>query len=172
MRHDVQQLAERLDGFAFDEPQVKLSFAARLARENRWSRIYTDRVVCEYKRFALLAMVAGHSVTPSEQVDQAWHLHLTYTESYWHDFCGRVLGRPLHHSPTNGGEHERRKYRSDYERTRQTYRSIFGELPPEDIWPDARRRFGHDTQTIRINVGDWWLLAKPRWWHEPLRTHR
>ncbi|MEK6230809.1 MAG: hypothetical protein N2A42_03075 [Luteolibacter sp.] len=33
----------------------------------------------EYKRFVALAMLAGHPVTPSEEVDQAWHLHLVYT---------------------------------------------------------------------------------------------
>jgi len=58
-----------------------LPFEARLARENGWCRAYTQRVIVEYKRFVYLAMTAGHVVTPSEEVDHAWHMHLTYTRS-------------------------------------------------------------------------------------------
>ena len=42
----------------------------------------------------------------SEQVDAAWHLHLTYTRSYWDRFCKETLGQPLHHDPTRGGPAE------------------------------------------------------------------
>src|SRR5581483_11477810 len=73
----------RLQGFEIDEPAAALDFTGRLARENRWSRDFARRVVEEYKRFAFLAMAAGHPVSPSDQVDQAWHLHLIYTQSYW-----------------------------------------------------------------------------------------
>ncbi len=41
----------------------------------------------EYRRFAFLAATAGHPVTPSDAVDQAWHLHLTYSRDYWDRFC-------------------------------------------------------------------------------------
>ena len=30
----------------------------------------------EYRKFVFLALVAGHQITPSDQVDQVWHLHL------------------------------------------------------------------------------------------------
>jgi hypothetical protein len=39
--------------------------------------------------------ISTHIVTPSEQVDQVWHLHLTYTRSYWDEFCPNVLGQPF-----------------------------------------------------------------------------
>ena len=64
---------------------------------------YTDRVIEEYRKFLYLLASAGHPVTPSDQVDQAWHLHLTYTRSYWEDLCEKTIGKPLHHGPTKGG---------------------------------------------------------------------
>ena len=82
----------------------------RLARDNGWTFEFAERVVEEYRRFAFLAKTAGHPVTPSDEVDQMWHLHLTYTRSYWDDFCGRVLEAPLHHDPTQGGRAEGEKF--------------------------------------------------------------
>ena len=37
----------------------------------------------------------GRHIGPSDEVDQAWHLHLVYTRSYWGEFCPNVLGKPL-----------------------------------------------------------------------------
>lgn len=79
-------------------------FEEKLARENGWSLEFAARVVREYRRFAYLAIAAGHMASPSDAVDQAWHLHLTYSQSYWDDFCGKALGRPLHHHPSKGGD--------------------------------------------------------------------
>ena len=64
--------------------------------------IYAYRVIQEYKKFVFLAMVADHIVSPSTNVDRAWHLHLLYTRSYWDEFCGKVLKKPLHHTPSSG----------------------------------------------------------------------
>ena len=98
-------LLARLDALRIDGPgeAPDFTFAQRLARENGWSDEFAERVVTEYKRFVFLCMDAGHPCTPSEHVDQAWHLHLTFTESYWERMCGEVLNRPLHHNPTKGG---------------------------------------------------------------------
>jgi hypothetical protein len=88
----------KLKDFAFD-PQDALTFTRRLARENNWSPDFSRRVVDEYRRFLFLALRAGHPVTPSDEIDQAWHLHLVYTRSYWEELCRDILGRPLHHGP-------------------------------------------------------------------------
>src|SRR5260221_356074 len=80
-------------------------------------------------------------ICPSEDVDAAWHLHLTYTRSYWKRFCGEVLGRQLHHEPTRGGPAENTKHLAMYEATLAVYREAFGEEPPRDIWTPARERF-------------------------------
>jgi hypothetical protein len=146
-----QDLLNRIQAFSFDEGECALPFADRLARENRWSDMHTERVISEYKRFIFLAMVGGHPVTPSDEVDQVWHLHLLYTRSYWERFCGGVLGRPLHHDPTAGGRSEQTKFEHWYDRTLESYRRIFG-TPPQDIWPNAAVRFGVDLQFARINT--------------------
>jgi hypothetical protein len=91
-----------LSHYSIGPDDAALPFAARLARENGWSADHTERVIEEYRRFCFLAVTAPHQVTPSDAVDQAWHLHLTYTRDYWERFCPDVLGRALHHGPTAG----------------------------------------------------------------------
>src|SRR5207249_4879337 len=90
----------------------------------------------------------------------AWHLHLLFTRSYWEGLCGRVLGRPLHHTPTTGGPEERANFALQYERTRESYGRIFGSPPPADIWPPASVRFGR-TRFRRTDVQRHWVLPKP-----------
>lgn len=164
MQPPSQLLWHRIQAFAFDESGADFPFTQRLARDNAWTPGFARRVVEEYRRFALLALTAGHPVTPSDAVDQAWHLHLLYTESYWHRFCRETLGRPLHHQPTRGGPGERAKFRDWYQHTLESYRREFGEEPPADIWPDAACRFGGDTRFVRVNTHRNWILSKPGWW--------
>ena len=70
-------LWQRIEAFRLGDPAAPLTFTRRLARENGWTQAFARRVVAEYKRFCYLAARAGHPVTPSDQADQAWHLHLT-----------------------------------------------------------------------------------------------
>lgn len=147
-------LWHRLAAYQIGPPDADLTFTARLARENRWSAAYADRVIGEYKRFCWLAVMAGHEVTPSDAVDQAWHLHLTYSRDYWDRFCPQVLGMPLHHGPTAGGPVERSRYYDQYARTLQSYEVHLGLAPPADIWAPAARRFGSDPLSYRVNPRD------------------
>lgn len=119
-------LIARIERFEIDPGAKELTFAKRLSRENRWSRNFSERVIREYLRFCALAVCSGHPVTPSEAVDQAWHLHLTYSRSYWERFCGQVLGQPLHHQPTSGGSVESGKFHNWYSQTLKSYERIFG----------------------------------------------
>src|SRR5206468_10253830 len=121
-------------------------------------------VLNEYRRFLFLNSVAGHVVCPSEDVDAAWHQHLIYSRSYWDELCRSTLGRPLHHDPTSGGPEECRKHWTMYRRTLESYRRVFGEEAPSDIWPAALDRFDPDSQPRTVNVRDYWILRKPNWW--------
>jgi len=135
-------LQEAILDFPLDNPNAGFNFTQRLARENRWTETFTQRVVQQYRRFIILCVEAGHPVTPSDAVDQAWHLHLCYTDSYWNQLCRETLGFPLHHGPTQGGHSEREKFNDWYSKTLESYERIFEEKPPADIWPSAEIRFG------------------------------
>ncbi len=152
-------LWEKLEGLALDEEGVDFRFSGRLARENGWSAEHTGRVVAEYRKFLYLSAVAGHAVTPSDQVDQVWHLHLCYTRSYWQDLCRGVLGFPLHHGPTKGGKTESAKYADWYGKTLKRYNEEFGEAAPEDIWPMAGRRFAK-RDFRRVDAASHFILRK------------
>jgi uncharacterized protein (TIGR04222 family) len=156
-------LWEQIRDFRIDPPDAALTFAARLARENGWSLAFANRVVDEYKRFVFLTMVAGHEVTPSDEVDEAWHLHLTYTKSYWDGLCRDVLKRPLHHLPTKGGTAEHSRHVQQYERTLVTYAKWYGHAPPDDVWPPAEFRFAKNAKHVRVDRRSAWIITKPRW---------
>jgi hypothetical protein len=160
LSEEQRELISQISSFDIDGGAVRLSFAKRLARENQWTLSFSNRVIEEYKRFVALAMVAGRQVTPSEHVDQAWHLHLTYTVSYWERFH-RLLPFPLHHHPTKGGGSESDKFENQYEATLKLYSEVFGEAPPADIWPPTESRFGHDLAWARVNLNDHWVIRKP-----------
>jgi uncharacterized protein (TIGR04222 family) len=137
------------------------SFGRRLARENRWTPAYAARIVREYQRFLLLARSASELISPSDPVDQAWHLHVLDTRGY-RDFCRKVLGRQLDHCPSRGGSDERGKFQAAYVHTLELYRRAFGEEPPEDIWPSAAQRVEDESDYARIDVRANWILPKPR----------
>jgi uncharacterized protein (TIGR04222 family) len=160
MTPERAELLSRILSFDIDGGEHALPFAARLAREQGWSRTYAERVIAEYRRYVFLAVTSPTPVCPSEDVDAAWHLHLTYTRSYWKRLCGEVLGRPLHHEPTKGGPSEADKHLAMYARTLAAYREAFGRDAPEDIWPAAKDRFGDDLRHRAVNTARNWVVPK------------
>lgn len=153
------ELYERIQGFSLDEPDAQLAFSKRLARDNNWSLDYAQKAIVEYKKFAFLAVAAGHPVTPSEQVDRVWHLHLIYTKSYWQEFCPNILRTELHHNPTQGGSAEGLKFEDWYCKTLESYQQFFG-IPPSDIWSLPRDRFGRELHFAMINTQENWVIPK------------
>lgn len=154
-------LWQMLSAYEVGPVDADLSFTARLARENGWSPRHAARVFEEYRRFLFLAVTAGHPVTPSDAVDQAWHLHLSYTRDYWERLCPDVLGQPLHHGPTKGGRAEGERFFEQYAQTLRSYEAAFG-AAPADIWPDARRRLQIDPLARRVHPRE--ALILPRRW--------
>ncbi|MDT3404351.1 glycine-rich domain-containing protein [Mucilaginibacter terrae] len=151
MTEAEQILWKKIAGFKLDDEQSSFTFTARLARENGWSGAYTIRVVEEYKKFIFLCCLSPSGVTPSDAVDQAWHLHLTYTKSYWVDFCRDTLGQEIHHNPTKGGNAEAEKFDGYYTQSFKLYEDKFGTQPPADIWLDNEQRFS-DIDFQRVNI--------------------
>ena len=116
----------------------------------------------EYRRFAFLAAVAGHSVSPSEIVDEVWHLHLLYSLAYWNDFCPHVLQKPLHHFPSTGTPADQAKHGDWYARTLDSYQRYFGS-PPDDIWPSPAERERQHPRPRHVDAQQVWIIRKPRW---------
>ncbi len=130
----------KIRGLELDDGISQLTFSKRLAQENRWAHWFALEVIDEYKKFLYLKVRAGHPVTPSVQVDQAWHLHLIYTRLYWDDFAKDMPFEP-HHDPSKGGMAENDKFIDWYSKTLESYQRIFGMDPPVNIWPDPKERF-------------------------------
>ncbi|TWU22829.1 TIGR04222 domain-containing membrane protein [Bythopirellula polymerisocia] len=172
MPSDQDLLWQRLLAFEFDDPRSPLTFTQRLARESGWSVGFADRVIEEYRRFVYLALTAGHEVTPSHEVDEAWHLHLTYSRSYWNDFCKKTLGKPLHHGPTRGTRSDVQRHRDQYDQTLAGYRQAFGVGPPADIWPSVDVRFGDPQRYARVDKQRAWVIPKPWGLLHPVRLAR
>jgi hypothetical protein len=141
-------------------PNAALAFVERLARENGWSVAHAARVLAEYRRFCFLAVTANHTVTPSDAVDQAWHLHLTHSRDYWERFCPSVLGRPLHHDPGGVSRGERHRHFEQYAETLKSYERAFGENAPADLWPNAATCLIEDSKARRIHPRDFFLIPR------------
>ncbi len=152
MSPPCDDLWQRIAAYHIGPADASLNFAARLARENRWSLAEAELVIEEYRRFCYLAVTAGYEVTPSDAVDQAWHLHLIYSRDYWETFCPLVLKADLHHGPTSGGPVEAGRYYRQYAATLAAYEAAFGQAPPVAIWPVASRRFKVDPRGVRVNL--------------------
>ena len=151
----------RLAQWPLERDDRALSFARRLGRENGWTLSFAQEAILEYKKFVYLAVRAKHPVTPSPKVDQVWHLHLSYTKSYWEEMCGEILKAPLHHNPTAGGETEDRKYLEQYKRTLSSYEHAFGGPPPAEFWPEPKTRFEQGGDQLWVHRNAYWLIPKP-----------
>lgn len=161
-------LWERVKNYPIDDPHSNLKLSDRLAKEMLWSKDYTLRVIEEYKKFMFLAAVGSQPVTPSLEVDEAWHLHMLYTRDYA-DFC-RILGKFINHGPTRGDVEEDAQFVDWYSRTKESYCGWFHENPPIDIWPPSHVRFRHvhfaKVDLLKnwvVPAGDWKGLLKCLW---------
>ena len=55
------------------------------------------------KYLALILAYPDRRLSPSRIMDEFWHAHILDTKAYTAD-CERVLGRYLHHVPSDGGQ--------------------------------------------------------------------
>jgi uncharacterized protein (TIGR04222 family) len=157
-------LYQRLQAFELDDPTHEFGFTRHLIKSQGWTLTYAQRAIAEYKKFAFLTVVANHQVVPSDQVDQVWHAHVLLTQSYWEEFCPKVLGKTLHHHPARGGRAERTEFHRLYTQTIASYRQFFGS-PPTDIWSPPDVRFGAELKMQRVSLSDHWVIPKrfPHW---------
>lgn len=148
----LKQIYDQLVDLPFDHQPTDFPFVKRLAVENNWTMAFAEQVLEEYRRFLLLASLNTQVVSPSDAVDQAWHLHLTYTRSYWQDLCDHVLRRPLHHEPMSGWGQDKQRFMQQYADTLAYYQTVFKEAPPATIWPSVKKRFANMPDYRRVNM--------------------
>ncbi|MFQ3262253.1 hypothetical protein [Reinekea sp.] len=115
-------------------------FWSKLTSENGWSLSYAKEVFSEYKKFVWLAKNSRSRVVPSKAIDRVWHLHMTFTKSYWHDLCTDVLNYELHHIPSSKNSRSEELDRIGYKNTLRLYEAEFGVFPPAEFWPDFSKR--------------------------------
>lgn len=157
---DTSARWQRLQAHSFEDPESGLDFTRRLAREQAWSLTDARAAVDEYRKFCFLAAL-GHSVTPSDEVDEVWHLHLTCSRDYWLRFCPDVLHTALHHGPTVGGQAADARYRDQYSETLRLYQRYF-DMPPARWWPGRIARFADGGAFQRVDKRRHWIVAKPQ----------
>lgn len=145
------KIYERISSYAFDDPEMprpSFGFVDRLCLETGWKRKFAEGAMREYRRFVYLAVTSARQMTPSREVDAVWHLHLTYTRSYWKRLRA-ILPRDLHHEPTPGSSEAAMAYVAQYADTKARYLAEFGESPPDDYWPPEAERFQTDVRRMR-----------------------
>lgn len=125
------QLWNQIVDFDFDNPPAEYSFTLRLAKENHWTKSFTQQAILEYKKFMYLAATANAMVSPSEIVDIVWHQHLIFSQSY-ERFC-QILGKPIKHIPSTHDKKDFQKFEQAAFRTKELYAQNFGEQPAS-IW--------------------------------------
>ena len=104
-------------------------------------------------------MTTEQPISPATVIDRVWHQHILYTQSYWNDFCGQLLGRQIHHTPGLGGEAEGRKYYQQCANAIARYQQYFG-TPPADIWNPPQ--FTVETLDYQwVNRAQNWVIRKP-----------
>jgi hypothetical protein len=132
-------LWNKIQDFSINDGNAVTTFSGKLATSQKWSVSFTLRAIEEYKKFIFLCCISPTGAAPSHTVDEVWHLHLTYTYSYWTSFCKHTLEKEIHHYPSTGGKEEDDKHRDWYKDTLALYEDVFGTSPPEDIWPRPKQ---------------------------------
>ena len=110
--------------------------------------------IVEYARFMTMIYFSKNTLTPSEEVDHVWHLHQCLTIDY-RNFCEKIYGKFIYHTPTVGGQDDSIKYKKIYAATIEFYKFLFKEMPPIELWPSVDDRFDP------VNyVGAWYSLLR------------
>ena len=106
-------LWDRIASHVLDQPRIEEPFSVKLAQAEGWTHDFAQAVIEEYRWFLYLACISDDPVTPSQTIDRAWHMHLTFSRDYWEVLCPKTLGRDLHHEPCSGPK-ERPRYKRQF----------------------------------------------------------
>jgi hypothetical protein len=129
-------------------------FVLRIMKENNWEKLYTYKVIIEYKKFVYLSI--KKNVVPSYEIDQVWHTHMLYSKDY-KKMCNQ-LGFYLHHQPTSKTKPDIFKKCVTYGETKFLYYVTFKKRPPENIWTNWKQR-----ENVYVDANTHWIIpiSKP-----------
>ncbi len=150
-------LYNRLETFKVDDGSAPKSFLKRLQKSHGWSADFAEQAMREYLRFIYLATVSTAGVSPSKAIDEVWHLHLTFTRSYWSDLCKDILDKDIHHEPGSGLPGE--SFRDVFAETLALYATEFDEPAPAEVWNPQPKTSA--VAPIRRKTSRFWLIAAP-----------
>jgi hypothetical protein len=93
----------------------------------------TRRLWRELVRYlVMVARLPGREYGMHGPADELWHHFVLHTQLY-QSFCETHAGRFIHHPP--GSTARGTAWRSRYLQFLIDYKQVFGEAPPDDIWP-------------------------------------
>ncbi|NCO04625.1 MAG: hypothetical protein GW939_00585 [Candidatus Magasanikbacteria bacterium] len=101
----------------------------RIEKEHGYSLNMATALVREAKRMLYLSAREKTVVSPSHDVDMAWHEMLMFTRFY-QEFA-EFIGKFIHHDPTPGPPDGGNIYKA----TKQKYQEAFGEKVDQTLWP-------------------------------------
>ena len=116
------------------------NFVQNLMKEQLIGFNTANRWLLEYRKYLVLAYFIDKMISPSEQVDQVWHLHMTYTQHYRATYQ-TLIERDFKHAPSSGGSSEGKKFEDIYLETLKFYKAMFLICPPDDVWETPQQRF-------------------------------
>lgn len=113
-----------------DAYEVPGMLIPRLVKNHGYSEEYAAGLVKEAKRMLYLSASQKAFVSPSVQIDDAWHEMLLFTR--WYQKYADYIGAFIHHDPTPGKPDGGKAY----ERTRNLYKDAFNEEADRAYWTD------------------------------------
>lgn len=117
---------------AFATPELLIP---RVAKEHKYSVHDAGHLVQEAKRMLYLSIISEQPISPSVDIDDAWHEMLMFTR--WYKDFADFIGGFIHHDPTPGPPDGGRMYA----KTKENYQVFLGESPDPRYWPWFYKHF-------------------------------
>lgn len=119
---DYSKLAEEL---LFSTPVLKIKIDKACSPNDLTSK----DILVEVLRFMHLVVLSGERLTPSQQVDLAWHEFILFTKLY-SEFCNAHFGRFIHHYPAHNDDNNKEGFR----KLHYYYKKHIGLNPNPKLW--------------------------------------
>jgi hypothetical protein len=124
-------------------------FEHNLRKIGDWTDEDSVRITKAYRRFLYLKALNVGPITPPKWIDEAWHLHLGFTENY--AALKGAVGKPLQHR-TDLSESQRV---DAYALGRSLWENEFDTKVPHKLWPSREVKVRN--RVVFILLGLLWI---------------